>query len=368
MAFEVKIFQQPDKNLKEIWSSLQANADFYVFQSYTWFENWSDIYLKKNKKFNLRVAVIEYNKKVICILPFQIESRFKLNILRWAGDEQLDYCCPILDKNFKFNKSNFKEILEKTFSGLKKIDILQLRRQPKTINHVPNPFVFYLPNYFDSKNHFISLPDKWKKYENEVLKKKFNYHNKRSKNALKKIGKLRFKIFKNKEENNRILNYLFEQKNTRLSSKKAKILFGKKEYDFYNKLFTQEEKEFQIHLSSLELNNKILAMHLGAIHNKRFYYLIPSMAQELEKYSPGRLLTTLLIKWSISKKLEFFDLALGDEPYKEIWGNNFSEYFNHISSKSFAGLMFVFFFKLKYLLKHYDKNKKFIKVLKKFKI
>ena len=195
MAFEVKIFQQPDKNLKEIWSGLQANADFYVFQSYTWFENWSDIYLKKNKKLNLRVVVIEHNKKVICILPFQIESRFKLNILRWAGDEQLDYCCPILDKNFKFNKNNFKEILDKTFSGLKKIDILQLRRQPKTINHVPNPFVFYLPNYFDSKNHFISLPDKWKKYENDVLKKKFKYHNKRSKNALKKIGKLRFKIF-----------------------------------------------------------------------------------------------------------------------------------------------------------------------------
>ena len=91
------------------------------------------------------------------------------------------------------------------------------------------------------------------------------------------------------------------------------------------------------------------------------------MGEDFEKYSPGRILISLLIKWSISKKLKFFDFTLGDESYKKSWSNDSSEYFNHVSSKSFLGLIFVFLFKLKYLIKNYDKNKKFIKIIKKIK-
>ena len=62
-----------------------------------------------------------------------------------------------------------------------------------------------------------------------------------------------------------------------------------------------------MHLSYLKLNNETLAMHLGTILvNKRYYYLVLSMGQKLEKYSPGRLLISLLIRWSIAKKIKHF--------------------------------------------------------------
>ena len=367
MEFEIQIFETPEKDLEVMWSKLETNGDHYVFQSYEWFKNWHQIYFKKNKNFHLRISVIKYKSKVICILPFQIEKKLGLNILRWVGDEELDYCSPILDKSFEFSEENFKEILKKVFSKLERVDILKLIRQPKKINNLTNPFILYLPNYFDSKSYFVSLPAKWKDYENNVIKKDFKSQNKRKKKALKKSGKLRYKIFKNKNEIIKVLKDLFEQKNTRLSLKKSKTLFQKNDYDFYDSICRSEEKTFQAHLSSLELDEKILAMHLGIIHNKRFYYLILSMGEDFEKYSPGRILISLLIKWSISKKLKFFDFTLGDESYKKSWSNDSSEYFNHISSKSFLGLIFVFLFKLKYLIKNYDKNKKFIKIIKKIK-
>jgi len=368
MEFKIKIFEKLDKDLEKIWSELENNSDLYVFQSYKWFENWHHTYLEKNKNYSLRVVVVEHNTKVISILPLQIQNKVKLNILKWAGDEELDYCCPILDKNFEFNKENFKIILNETLSKLEKVDVLKLVKQPKIINNRSNPFVLYLKNYFDSKSYSISLPNRWKTYEENVLKKEFKSQNKRKKNSLRKIGKLKYKIFKNKNEINKVINDLFEQKNKRLSIKKAETLFEKKDFDFYNRITRNEEKIFKIHLSSLELDKKILAMHLGAIHNKRFYYLILSMGSDLEKYSPGRLLISLLIKWSISKKLKFFDFTLGDELYKKSWSNSSSEYYNCIESKTFYGLIFIYFFKLKYLLKHYDRNRKFINILKKIKI
>ena len=287
--------------------------------------------------------------------------------MTWAGDKELDYCSPILNEKFSFNEKNFNKMLDKVFLKIGRIDILKLLRQPKKINNLANPFTLYLPTYYDSKNYYISLPVKWKDYENTVLKKDFKSQNRRKKNSLKKSGKLKFKIFKNKNEIIETLEDLFKQKNIRLSLQKSKTLFKKNDYNFYSSICKSEKKNFQIHLSSLKLNNKVLAMHLGVIHKRRFYYLILSMGDEFGKFSPGRILISLLIKWSISKKLKFFDFTLGDESYKKSWSNLSSEYFNHVSSRSFLGLIFVFLFKLKYLIKNYDKNRKFIKIIKMIK-
>ena len=367
MEFEIKIFEKPEKDLEIFWSQLETNGNFYVFQSYDWFKNWYEVYFNKNKNLHLRVAVIKYKSNIICILPFQIEKKLALNILTWAGDKELDYCSPILNEKFSFNEKNFNKMLDKVFLKIGRIDILKLLRQPKKINNLANPFTLYLPTYYDSKNYCISLPVKWKDYENTVLKKDFKSQNKRKKNALKRSGKLKFKIFKNKNEIVETLEDLFKQKNMRLSLQKSKTLFQKSDYDFYSSICKSEKKNFQVHLSSLKLNNKILAMHLGVIHKRRFYYLILSMGDEFGKFSPGRILISLLIKWSISKKLKFFDFTLGDESYKKSWSNLSSEYFNHVSSRSFLGLIFVFLFKLKYLIKNYDKNKKFINIIKMIK-
>ena len=76
----------------------------------------------------------------------------------------------------------------------------------------------------------------------------------------------------------------------------------------------------------------------GIIYKNRFNYLLLSMKEgNLDRYSPGRLLIALLIRWSISKKLEVFDFTLGDEGYKKSWSNKNSYLFNYVESKSLNG-------------------------------
>ena len=73
--------------------------------------------------------------------------------------------------------------------------------------------------------------------------------------------------------------------------------------------------------------------------------------ENLKKYSPGRLLISLLVRWSISKKLEIFDFTLGDEDYKKSWSNASSVLFNHIKLISLRGFILYILLKIKLIYK-----------------
>ena len=65
---------------------------------------------------------------------------------------------------------------------------------------------------------------------------------------------------------------------------------------------------------------------------------------------------SLLIRWSISKKLKFFDFGLGEESYKSKWSNKTAHIYNHISLNRSKGILFYLAFKAKHMIK-YLKNK-----------
>ena len=135
-------------------------------------------------------------------------------------------------------------------------------------------------------------------------------------------------------------------------SKKIEDILKSNDLEFYKEFEKEGVKDIKTHLSSLVLNNELIAIHWGVIYKKRFYYLLLSMQEgQLNKYSPGRLLISLLIRWSISKKLEVFDFTLGGESYKKSWSNKNSYLFNYVESKSLKGFNFFLLIKIKLFLK-----------------
>ena len=263
---------------------------------------------------------------------------------------------PKIDKNAKLLKE------------IKNIDIVELRRQPKFIDDLKNPFVNFLENYRDSKNFFILLPERWDFYKNNFLKKEFHSQNMRKKRSLKKLGKLQFEVYKDRDGKIQVLDKLFIQKNSRLKKLGIKELFESTDINFYKKISSENYDQNNVHVCALKLNGKLIAMHWGMIYKKRFYYLLLSMQEEeLGRLSPGRILINLMIKWSIAKKLKFFDFTLGQEAYKESWSNNESYLYNFISIKSTKGIFFFLLLKIKYFLKHIDKKNTILKILLKLK-
>jgi len=119
------------------------------------------------------------------------------------------------------------------------------------------------------------------------------------KKIIKKIGNLKFKILNNKEEKIKILDEFFIQKNIRLTAKGTKDILKQHDLNFYKEFERKNLKNLNTHLSYLALNNEIMSIHWGVIYKKRFYYLLLSIKEsEFSRYSPGRLLISLLISWS----------------------------------------------------------------------
>ena len=151
---------------------------------------------------------------------------------------------------------------------------------------------------------------------------------------------------------------MIKQKNARLSSRGIKDIFKLEDLNFYKNFERKKLSKIKTHLSALSLNNELIAIHWGIIYNRRFYYLLLSMKEDnLKKYSPGRLLISLLVRWSIAKKMQIFDFTLGDEGYKKSWANRSSALHNYIQLSSLRGLILYILIKIKLILKLiYKKN------------
>ena len=364
MDYEIKIFSDIDPALKKDWENLELNSYNYCFQSYEWFENWVNNLRFNNQNYSLCIAVVKYKSKVICIFPFEIVEKFKLKILKWVGDNQSDYCSPILSKDYSFDKEKFNYLFQEVLKVIKNIDIVYLIKQPENIYGLKNPFVLFLNNHLDSKTYYILLPKKWEDYNNQILKKNFHIQNLRKKKSLKKIGNLKFKILNNKEEKIKILDKVFIQKNIRLTAKGTKDILKQHDLNFYKEFERKNLKNLKTQLSYLALDNEIMSIHWGIIYKKRFYYLLPSIKDsKFNKYSPGRLLVSLLIRWSISKKLEVFDFTLGEESYKKSWSNKDSYLYNYVKLNTLKGLYLFPLIKFKLFLKSFDKTNYLRKLL-----
>ena len=360
MDYEIKTFSDIDSALKKDWENLELNSYNYCFQSYDWFENWVSNFKFDNQNYSLCIVVVKYKSKVICIFPFEIVKKFKLKILKWIGDKQSDYCSPILNKDYNFNKEKFIYLFNEVLRVIKNFDIVYFVKQPETINDLQNPFVLFLNNHLDSNTYHIALPKKWEEYNSKILKKNFYLQNVRKKKGLKKIGSLKFKILKYEKEKIQLLDKFIIQKNIRLTTRGTKDILKQHDLNFYKKIEEKKIQGLQTHLSCLTLDGEIISIHWGVIYKKRFYYLLLSIKEgEFSRYSPGRLLISLLIRWSISKKLKTFDFTLGDENYKKSWSNKHSHLYNYVKFNTLNGFYFFVLIKLKLILKSFDKKNYF---------
>jgi hypothetical protein len=81
-------------------------------------------------------------------------------------------------------------------------------------------------------------------------------------------------------------------------------------------LFRELAKRGLLKVSSLSAGDRLLAVHAGMLHDRRFYYWVPAFDGELRAYSPGRLLLDEMLKASLARGDGEFDFLIGDEPYK----------------------------------------------------
>ena len=337
MNYSLKIHNNFGSSVEKIWDEFEKNSINHCFQNFYWLKSW---YLNLDNNENIKIINILVNKgeDLELILPMCIEQHKGIKYLKWQGEERADYMSGLFCNNFKMNKDEFFYLWEMIKEEIGLFDIIHLKKQPRYIDNVSNPFVEFLNSEKDFFSSSIILEKSYDEFSNKNLKKKFNDDTKRRINSLKKRGNINIKIYDiaNKEEKNKITKKIIEQKIQRIRELKQINNFNEAAKKFYIYFENEKFKNGQLQISSLNLNEQSISFHWGVKYKKRFYHLVPTTPiTEYMKFSPGRILLQYLVKWSIDAGLKELDFTIGDESYKKDWYNNKNTLFCYIEKNNY---------------------------------
>jgi hypothetical protein len=81
-------------------------------------------------------------------------------------------------------------------------------------------------------------------------------------------------------------------------------------------LFAELNRRGLLTTTTLRAGNSLLGVHVGVVHQRRFYSWLPAYDPKAGKYSPGTLLFDYLLEASFKAEHAIFDFLIGDESYK----------------------------------------------------
>ena len=344
---EIKIFYKLSEELKDKWLNFEKESNFHFFQKYEFVENF--LY---GQNRDCIFIILTFKDRTVAILPFELKEKFGLKVLQWLGTKEFDYCGPLVG-NFQeegIDQSLFRDAWNKICLKYIKVDLVFFDKQLEKINNYKNPFVDNFNNFLASKIYSIKLPNDYQLFLENIENKKFLNEFKRTKGKLISENKVEFSDIDAYDINFGISD-IVKQKAKILEKRKIKHILDSKMISLLDKF--KEKNSNLIKITILKINGELVAANLGLIFKRRFYYYMPVLfSEKFNRYSPGKVLISHLIEWSIINKIDFFDFGLGDENYKKYWSNFNENLFRYFEFRTFKGLVAYLFIKFYLLIKN----------------
>ncbi len=356
------LFDNFNNELKKLWTSIELDNNFSVFQSYEWNLNWYKNIASKNKAIKLCILVVKYETRVTDIFPFCIRKHNFLKILEFLGGLNTDYMMPLFtyESIMYGNHLDSKKFSKFLNSNLPKYDIAIFKNQVEFYNNSENIFLRFFKKKETSISHRIIFNKrKVEEYLKQDVNKRFYNDLKRQIKRLKKIDKLSFIVANSFEDQTILIKKMIEQKYIKYELTGFNMFKSNNFQNLYldckNNLGSLGSK----HVSALKLGGNLIAVHFGFISKKSLLYIMPSYDKKWQRYSPGNVLIYYLIKYCLDNDIESFDFTDGDNFYKQKWSN-----FNCIIfESSFTVTILGYLYSVFYIFKTKLKNVIFIRNL-----
>ncbi len=316
---KIRIFKNfDDTDLKKSWIRIVQENEYFLQNSFEWCDSWWKYY-HKNKI--LHVITLVHNHHIIAIVPLYLEKRFVFSILRFIGSGFTDYHQILISKDY-----NYHSIAEKIFEYLSSFlewDLICLEQ----VNDEDLLYNYLNKNMNFQKKFLVECPIGELKYENfddflRDIKKSDCEHYKRRMRRLEEKGNLRIIKITDFENFDKYFDALIDIHNRRWDNAPGTTKFM---IDL-NLLFLRDvfKKIFDLHkavLYLLTLDNEILSYQLGYIEHQQFYSWNASFNPDFYKYSPGTIITILIIKDLIENRKSHnfykFNYMRGGYDYKK---------------------------------------------------
>jgi len=364
LSLDVCIYDSLDIELKEIWNKFELESSYSAFQSFSWVEAWYDDVGSTICGVVLQIVVVKNNGVTYAIFPLCVRTFMHIKILEWVGGINSDYLGPLLSDGW--NNAHFLELLNNVDRKIQKYDIMLLTKQTAKVNSIDNPFVFELNSRHNRDSHQAILDENWDKFHNSKIKHKIIADIRRQKKRLSHLGVVKFVVADNVQQKRIIIREMIKQKRYRYQQTGEWDMLSIPEYKrFYERLAEVDSDVINIHCSSLSVDDKIIATHVGLVLHNQFYYVMPSNEyNDWGRYSPGKVLLEYLIKWSIDNKIRVFDFTIGDESYKKQWCGQHTDLYESVKVVTLKGWLYALLWRIKDKLNKTDLGKIYVKKVK----
>jgi CelD/BcsL family acetyltransferase involved in cellulose biosynthesis len=261
-------------------------------------------------------VVSDADARPVLYLPFAIETRLGVNILRFMDAGVADLNAPIMARERRLTEPEFAAVWRKIRSLLPPVDVIDLRKMPDHLNGLRNPMT-YLPCASGHLcTHAVRLADLPEIHARAPVMRM----RKKLRRQLQRLGELapaRFVINPPPDELARVIDGLFDLKRMQyLRTHRSDFLESPGIRRFYCEMASPDRVGHISHLSALMCGAEIASAHLGFVGRGRFHYVMPAYDTRYRALAPGYQLLDHLMSHCRDAGYEIFDLGEGEHRYK----------------------------------------------------
>lgn len=295
------------------WSAiLEENNNTNPFIEYEFVYNWWR-FLGKDEK--VEIYAVKENDRMIAFFPFQLEKTWYGYILHFLAlgdanymdiiarkrdlDQVIMFVFDALIKEKKSIVFYLHGLLETVGTHSKLSNYLKARNMKERYSRIVTP-------YIDLKN--ITYED--------YMKPRHKLHGlDRREKRLRALGDVQLQISPATE-----INQVFKVHQKRWEKKNDTSGFSSiRKQSFFKYLAEQNKGKLSVRLSTLMLQNEMIAFTYGFACRGRYLGYVLGHDSDFDVYGPGRILVKEKIKRNIDDGFHKLDMSIGYEPYKLEW-------------------------------------------------
>lgn len=301
------------------YEDLYRRAGATPFQHGLWLTTLYETLAPLRGARKLVVTARDGEGRLLLVLPLVRRRQGLVRLVEYADLGVNDYAAPVLDPHHPWASSD--GLGRKIRAALEPFDLLRIER----VLGVPGPFLTLLPGARSKAHpystHRIELGetvDEW--YER--LDPEFVRHLGRKYKRLRPKNEYRLRVITDPAEVGPMMERMRAFRADRFARRRGVDLLQQPDfYAFYCTAARLSVTEGPGRLVALELAHEPVAVSFGLTDATSDLFLLVGYDQRLtRKYSLGLLIVDQMVRDALVRGQRYFDLTVGDEPYKSDFG------------------------------------------------
>jgi CelD/BcsL family acetyltransferase involved in cellulose biosynthesis len=346
------------------WKAFERRADCTVFQTFDWLAKWQRHIGKRNDTVPAIVLGGNAEGQLLFILQLAVETRGPARRLTWLGSELCDYNAPLLAEDFcrSVSADRFGKLWQEIVRLLRanprfRFDFVDLQKMPETVGGQRNPFLSLQVLDHPSGAYVANLDGDWDHFYAAKRSSSTRKKERRQLKHLAEYGEVRFVDVQDRQEIERTLDTLIDQKSRSFARMGVEDIFSRPGYrEFFLDVATDLNVSALTHVSRLDVGSTMAATNLGLRFRDCYYLVLSSYHDgEFSRFGPGRAHLHELLRHAIDSGFRQFDFTVGDEPYKRDWSDTELRLHDYLAAVTPRGWLMVA------MTTAYRRTKRFIK-------